>query len=561
MRIMKKLSLLFIYLVFSLIGTAQLPEITDNAVKDSLKKHISILASDSLEGRETGSTGEAKAYRYLVEQFHRNGSLAAGTEEYLQPFQYTARIYAGKNNSLHINGKKFKVDKDFYPLAYSANASAKAELIRANYGITVHELNYDDYEDKDVKGKIVMLETSSPEGNNPHSKFAAHADLRTRIDLAVEKGAVGIIFINTHKDTDDPPADYTRRISPSSVPVLFARGAALKPLLDATRLTIEMTAELIKEERTGHNVIGLLDKGAATTVIIGAHYDHLGYGDDGSLYRGKPAIHNGADDNASGTAALIELARILQQPVLRNNNYLFIAFSGEEKGLLGSAFFTKNPTINLSKVSYMLNMDMVGRLNPDTKILQVMGTGTSPVWDQALAGLQVDSITIKTSESGVGPSDHTSFYLANIPVLHFFSGTHPDYHKPSDDEDKINYDGELSIMKIMLEVISRLDASGKPEFSKTHDSENKETPRFKVTLGVIPDYAFEGSGMRIDGVSDGKPASKAGLKPGDIVIAIGEFKVHDMMSYMEALSKFKKGDKTTVIVKRSEEEKTAEVEF
>lgn len=558
---MKKIFAFSFLFIVSLCLHAQPPAVNVQAVKDSLKKHITILAHDSLEGRETGTAGEEKSYRYLSQQFRKLGLLAAGSQDYLQPFTFTARILMGKNNSMVLNGKKFSPGKDFYPLAYSANASVKGEVIKAGYGIIAQDLNHNDYEGKNVKGKIVMLEISSPEGNNPHSKFAAHVDLRTKVDKAIEQGAAGIIFINTKKDVENPPDSYSRRIAPSKIPVVFTTGKALKTLLDASVIKADITTELVKEEKTGHNVVALLDKGASNTVVIGAHYDHLGYGHDGSLYRGKPAIHNGADDNASGTAALIELARLLSQPVCRNNNYLFIAFSGEEMGLLGSSHFVKNPTIDTSRISYMLNMDMIGRLKPDSKILQVLGAGTSPEWKMAFDGLMIDSITIKTSESGIGPSDHTSFYLAGIPAIHFFSGTHEDYHKPSDDEDKINYDGQVSIMKIMLEVISRLDSKGKIAFAKTQDADSRETPRFKVTLGVVPDYVYDGTGMRIDGVSDGKPASKAGLKAGDIILAIGEHKVHDMMSYMQALGKFKKGEKAIVKFKRGEEEKEAEVEF
>lgn len=558
---MKKVFAFSFLFIVSLCLQAQPPAVNVPAVKDSLKKHITILAHDSLEGRETGSAGEEKAYRYLSQQFRKLGLLAAGTQDYLQPFTFTARILMGKNNSMVLNGKKFSPGKDFYPLAYSANVSVRGEVIKAGYGIIAYDLNHNDYEGKDVKGKIVMLEISSPEGNNPHSKFASHLDLRSKIDKAIEQGAAGIIFINTKKEVENPPASYSRRIAPSKIPVVFATGKALKTLLDATVVNADITTELMKEEKTGHNVVALLDKGASNTVVIGAHYDHLGYGHDGSLYRGKPAIHNGADDNASGTAALIELARLLSQPVGRNNNYLFIAFSGEEMGLLGSSHFVKNPTIDTSRINYMLNMDMVGRLKPDTKILQVLGAGTSPEWKSAFDGLMIDSITIKTSESGIGPSDHTSFYLAGIPAIHFFSGTHEDYHKPSDDEDKINYDGQVSVLKIILELISRLDSKGKIAFAKTQDADSRDTPRFKVTLGVVPDYVYDGTGMRIDGVSDGKPAAKAGLKAGDIILAIGEQKVHDMMSYMQALGKFKKGEKAIVKFKRGEEEKEAEVEF
>jgi hypothetical protein len=318
--------------------------------------------------------------------------------------------------------------------------------------------------------------------------------------------------------------------------------------------------EIQKIEKTGHNVIGYLDNNATNTIVVGAHYDHLGFGGEGSLYRGERAIHNGADDNASGTAALIELARRLKNSGDKKNNYLFIAFSGEEKGLLGSNYFVKHPTIDLKKVNYMINMDMVGRLKPDEKTLLINGTGTSSSWKSVLDTV-MEGIKIKSSESGMGPSDHTSFYLDSIPVLHFFSGTHSDYHKPSDDEALINYDGEISIIKIILKTIDKLNDSGKLSFIKTKDDNNEDTPRFKVTLGVVPDYAFEGEGMRIDGVSDGKPSSKAGLLKGDVVIQLGEHKVTDMMSYMKALGKFTKGETTKVKVKRGNEVVEKDITF
>ncbi|MDB2620226.1 M28 family peptidase, partial [bacterium] len=293
-------------------------------------------------------------------------------------------------------------------------------------------------------------------------------------------------------------------------------------------------------------------------IIIGAHYDHLGYGGDGSLYRDSiKAIHNGADDNASGTAVMLDLARKLKNKNT-NNNYLFIAFSGEEMGLLGSNYFVKNPTINTKAVSYMINMDMVGRLKKDSA-LAVYGTGTSPMFKQVLKAHN-NKFKLIENESGVGPSDHTSFYLADIPVLHFFTGQHEDYHKPGDDAEKLNYQGMEIISEYIYDVISDLDDNGKLAFRKTKN-ESESTPRFKVGLGVIPDYLFDGKGMRIDGVSEGRPAENGGLLKGDIVIQLGDSIVKDMMSYMRALSVFEKGDKTTVMVKRGNKEVRSVIEF
>ncbi|WP_298756445.1 M28 family peptidase [uncultured Psychroserpens sp.] len=309
---------------------------------------------------------------------------------------------------------------------------------------------------------------------------------------------------------------------------------------------------------TGTNVIGFLDNKAENTIIIGAHYDHLGYGAEGSLYRGETQeIHNGADDNASGVAVMLNLAKKLASEN-KGNNYLFMAFSGEEMGLLGSNYFTKNATIDLSKANYMINMDMVGRLKEDNT-LAVYGVGTSPILKQVVKANN-SKFKIIQNESGVGPSDHTSFYNSNIPVMHFFTGQHEDYHKPGDDTQKLNYEGMDMISNYLFDIISDLDDNGKLPFRKTKN-ESDNTPRFKVGLGVIPDYLYDGKGMRIDGVSEDKAAQRAGLQKGDIVIKLGDSLVTDMNSYMRALSSFEEGDKTKVVVKRGDEEVEKDIEF
>ncbi|MFV0572430.1 MAG: M28 family peptidase [Xanthomarina gelatinilytica] len=308
---------------------------------------------------------------------------------------------------------------------------------------------------------------------------------------------------------------------------------------------------------TGTNVLAFIDNQAENTIIIGAHYDHLGYGSEGSLHRGDKEIHNGADDNASGVAVMLDLAGKLKT-ANSSNNYLFMAFSGEEMGLLGSNYFTKNATLDLNKANYMINMDMVGRLKQDST-LAVYGVGTSPRWKQTLS-VTNPGFKIVENESGVGPSDHTSFYLQDIPVLHFFTGQHDDYHKPGDDTEKLNYEGMNAISNYIFDVITELDKSGKLAFRKTKN-ESEETPRFKVGLGVVPDYLFDGEGMRVDGISEDKPAQKAGLQKGDIVIKLGDSAVVDMMSYMRALSAFKEGDSTQVVVKRNNENIEAVIQF
>ena len=277
-----------------------------------------------------------------------------------------------------------------------------------------------------------------------------------------------------------------------------------------------------------------------------------------SLYRGEPAVHNGADDNASGVAVLLKLAKMLQERPEARDNYLILLFSGEEMGLLGSNFFAKNPTLDLEQVAYMINLDMVGRLRED-KTLSISGTGTTPVWPQVLNSLN-PGFNLVLSESGVGPSDHTSFYLQDIPVLHFFTGQHEDYHKPSDDAEKLNYQGMEAIAAYLFDLVKAMEVQEEVAFRKTKN-ESEEVPRFKVTLGVIPDYLFSGEGMRIDGVSEDKPAQKAGLQKGDIVVKLGDSTVVDMMSYMRALSSFETGQTTTVVVERNGEKVSSEVTF
>ncbi|MEO8086305.1 MAG: M28 family peptidase [Bacteroidota bacterium] len=554
---------IFILFAFCLLScaTTQHVVLSDIDLTANLKKHISTLASDEFMGRETGTKGEELAMNYIISQFKEIGLKPKGEKKFVQEFPFTEGADIGAGTQLYINDKTFKLNEDFYPLQYSGTAVVTGYMIKAGYGIYAPKLSHDDYANKmNLAKKIFVLETSSPEGNDPHGKYGDY-DLAQRVEVAKSKGATAVIFINSDTTMENPKADFMHKYSASTIPVIFAQGEAARMLKNDVIINCTVGTEVKKIEKKGHNVIGFIDKKAATTIVIGAHYDHLGMGSEGSLYRGEPAVHNGADDNASGTAALIELARMLSGNTDNKNNYLLMAFSGEEKGLLGSNYFIKHPTIDLHKVNYMINMDMLGRLKPDEPVLIINGVGTSTAWRTAIDTTGMMGLRIKTSESGVGPSDQTSFYLDSIPAIHFFSGTHSDYHKPSDDEPLINYDGEVKIVRIIKTVVDKLNNSGKINYLKTKDDSNEDAPRFKVTLGVVPDYAFEGEGMRIDGVSDGRPAAKAGLLKGDIVIQLGEHKVTDMMTYMKALGKFSKGETTKVKVKRGSETVERDITF
>lgn len=316
------------------------------------------------------------------------------------------------------------------------------------------------------------------------------------------------------------------------------------------------------KEKTANNVVGFIDNKAPYTIVIGAHYDHLGLGHDHNSLDANPEgkIHNGADDNASGTAGVIELANYFSSnKKTEPYNFLFICFSGEELGLLGSKKWCDNPDIDLTKINYMVNMDMIGRLNDSTRKLVVYGVGTSPAFVPLMDSLKTN-LSIKKDSSGIGPSDQTSFYLKDIPVLHFFTGQHSDYHKPSDDADKINYRGEADVLSYIASIIEKTYHYPKLQFSKTRNPDTGKSS-FKVTMGVMPDYTFEGDGMRIDGVTDNKPAFKAGVETGDVVKKLGGMEVKDVQTYMKALSNFKKGDSTTVEVVRKGEVKVLNLTF
>lgn len=327
--------------------------------------------------------------------------------------------------------------------------------------------------------------------------------------------------------------------------------------------TMRMPAHPHETEPSGEvlnpiNVIGWIDNGAATTVVLGAHYDHLGVGEHGSRHTGEPAIHNGADDNASGVAVVLSLADRLKRSGPKGNNYLFIFFSGEELGLFGSKYFVSNPTIPLASINYMLNYDMVGRL--DT-VLVINGAGTSPVWKSTFEKIAPAGYKIVTTDSGIGPSDHTSFYLKDIPAIQFFSGQHADYHKPQDDAHLLNYEGMERIVQFSDRLLQLLDKDGRIAFSKTQDATPGRSTGFKVTMGVMPDYTFDGKGMRIDGVIDGRPAYNAGLKNGDIILRMATREILNIQDYMAALSGFEKGQTIVIGIMRGQEQMEISLTF
>ena len=550
----------------SLIAIALLPQIlfaqllSDADVLDQMRNDVRYLSSDLLEGREAGTPGERLAVDYIAAKFGNVGLMPYGdSATYIQAFNFQAEPVFGAANGLQLGRVMLKNEADYSVLPFSASAVVRGKVLRVGYGIQAPDLGTDNYQGLDPKGRVVAIAIGSPDGIHPHSKFLAYNDLRARAEKAAELGATAVVFYNDDPATEAPEEGLSAKVKSCGIPVVFLKGDRHVELLVKNNPVV-IDVDIQRVERTAYNVVGMLDFGKPDIVVIGAHLDHLGWGDEGSLYRGEKAIHNGADDNASGIAVMLALAADLAElEHLRANNYLFIAFSGEEKGLYGSNHWTKHPTLPIARLNYMINLDMVGRLDSSNTI-GVNGVGTSPAWAEVDHTL-VEGLKAKTTSSGIGPSDHTSFYLQGVPAIHFFTGSHADYHKPSDDEDKIDYNGMLRITRYIEALIASLNDDGKLAFTKTEEVNAEDTPRFKVTLGVVPDYLYDGRGMRIDGITDGKPAANAGLKVGDVVVKLGTIEVTDMMAYMKGLGQFNKGDTAPIKVLRDGKELDTNVTF
>jgi aminopeptidase YwaD len=513
-----------------------------------VKKDVEYLSDDKLQGRETGTIGEDLALIYLNKRFKK-----IGLQTKIDTFQFNDFV------EVKFNTDFMHCEIDFtniYPTKYSSNATiSNVEVIDLKFGIKAPEFDYSDYKNKNVIDKAVLINTSSPDGIHPHSKYLNHHDLKDRVETAKEEGAQCVIFYTDDKHAETPTKKF-KKIKESGIPVLFLNDH--KEILLNKRISFELN--LGERKTQGKNLIAYINNQQQSTIVMGAHYDHIGWGKEGSRYIGELAIHNGADDNASGVAALIQLAKFYNQRRYNSYNYIFIAFSGEEKGLLGSNAYVKKTDQELNSFNCMINLDMVGRLDTGNT-LQIYGTGTSPSWNDLIDTNNIYGFNIKKSKSGTGPSDHTTFYLQDIPVLHFFTGAHEDYHKPSDDAEKINYQGIIKIIYFIQNIINDLHDAPTLAFTKTKEENNKNRPRFSVTLGVMPDYLFDGEGMRIDGVSHGRPAEVAKIKKGDVVIKLGEIRVSDMTTYMQALGAHSKGDRVDVIVIRDNEELTFSVQF
>lgn len=553
----KRLIIFILLLGLSLPAFAQ-DEVYDEAALTRMQSDLTFLSSDSLKGRLPGTPESDVARDFIQSRMAEFGLLPFGEEGYLQPFPVAENVIVNYDMTGLRMGKKVLIPQvDFYPVAYSSNGQASAKTVYIGYGIIKEDGSYNDYTGKDVEGNIAVLNISSPDGIHPHSAYTSYHSVSERLKIAKEKGALAVLLINPEKTASDV-SELFKSILSVDIPVLFVRNQNIEEQLVAKSRKISLSVNMEEQTSLAYNVIGLVDNGQRKTVVLGAHYDHIGMGAENSLYEGKPAIHNGADDNGSGTTLLLELLNYYGARKDQNYNYAVLFFSAEESGLIGSKYFTEHPTFPLVTVDYMINFDMVGRLRDNR--FQISGTGTALEWDRVLSE-PIHQLNIMKDPYGVGPSDHTSFYFKDIPVLHFFTGTHEDYHKPSDDVEKVNFKGMLKLSDFVKSITSKTSEYERLTFQKTKSAEQQTVPSFTVTLGVMPDYIYGGPGVKLDGVTEDRPAAKAGIKAGDIVMKIGDFTIDDIYSYMRALSAYKPGDITNVVYQRRDKEIETEIQF
>lgn len=556
--------------------------------------HLKYIASDELEGRRAGTRGAELASDYIAKQFKKFGLKPAGDKgTYFQYFDFVSDVKLGDSNfvSFKINKDEIKLNfkSDFVPLSFSESGKIKGDVIFAGYGITAPEQNYDDYNGIDVQGKIVMLLKGTPDGYKAHSPFEKYLPLRYKVSNAQSKGAIGIIFVDPFSEKFEK-FTYDYSAGKAGIPIIEVKNSIIDNILKTcgydfklydivkriydsmkpnsftiNNLSVEIQTDVRYVKSKVANVIGYIEGSNPELkneyIIIGAHYDHLGWGGQGSLVPDTVAIHNGADDNGSGTAGLLELAEYLSHNRKNlNRTLVFIAFTAEEEGTIGSGFYVKNPVFPLENTIAMINMDMIGRLKEDK--LTIYGTGTSPVWNDIIEKLNSEfKFNLNLVKDGYGPSDHAQFYSKNIPVLHFFTGIHSDYHKPSDDYDKINYQGQKRILDFIAKLIFELDkAKGRPQFVKA-EPQQRSARGFRVTLGIVPDYSEEVQGMKVGDVRTGTPAEKAGIKPGDVIVKLGGREIKNIYDYTYALGDFNPGDEVEVVVLRGDEKLSFKVKF
>lgn len=578
---MRLIFFLFVVIGFTVSAQKFNPEITVN----ELKENVGYLASDELEGRKSGEPGELKAAEYIRAKF-KNAGLELMYDNGFQKFNLVTSAEIGKGNKLTVNKNSFEVESQFLPYAFSSNTTVSAGVVFAGYGLDVDSdtLQWNDYKNVDVSGKWVLALQGDPDLENPQSAYIEFSSERSKALFASDKNAAGLILVAGKKFNEKDELTsliFDKNSARYSIPIIqVTREVAnnilsgkttieqLETEIDSLKKTINLkidatvsaTVDVNQMEAETRNVVALLRGTDANLkneyIVVGAHFDHLGFGGPGSGSRvvDTVAVHNGADDNASGVATIIQLAEKLAAEKKNKRSIIFVAFSAEEMGLVGSKAFVNKPPVDLEKMGAMFNFDMVGRLDNTTNGLSIGGTQTSKETEGLLTDLNT-GFELAFSPEGVGPSDHASFYLQNIPVFFISTGAHSDYHTPLDDADLINYEGTKKVADyavLLIEEVANRETDltfqeAGPKFQRSRGG------RLKVTFGVMPDFAgLEKRGLRIDAVTKGKPADKAGMKKGDIITAIEGKNVGGIHDYMSRLQTLSVGQQVSVDVIRDE---------
>ena len=555
------------------------------AQNNDICRDIKVLASDSMAGRQPGTAGGDMAAAYIRQQFNAD-QLKLLFDDGYQYFDVVTNVELGKKNSFSFRNNSFKPGLDYTPYSFSCDTAINAPCVFAGYGFSINSdsLKWDDYQGLDVKNKWVMVLRGNPETGKKKSFFTNYSADRNKMLTAKDHGAAGIILVTGYamgKTDGLVPLDFEKSKSRAGIAVLNITRKTADQILLSTGKTVKqlehaidstMQSESMELKGTIKAVITVSQKKVKTSnvaavcmsdqqtdnyMVIGAHYDHLGMGgkNSGSRNPDTVAVHNGADDNASGTALVMGMAKHYAQSKLKGAyNIIFVAFSGEETGLLGSSWFVQHPPVERKKIKLMLNFDMVGRLNA-FKTLSVGGIGTFSDAEKILnTNVDTNLLKLAFSKEGYGPSDHASFYSDSIPVLYFNTGVHTDYHLPLDDYDKINCEGLLTIADYMTRVIDDIclnnhDLSYREAGPK---SQGGQRTGLKVTLGIMPDFARQDvKGVAVGAVNADGPAFKGGMKKGDVIIALDGKAVNDIYEYMERLKALTAGQIINVDVMRN----------
>jgi aminopeptidase YwaD len=557
---------------------------------EELKEHITYLASDELKGRLSGTPEGLLAAKYIRDQIKPFMTLLG--EDGFQYFNVVTDVKLGSNNKLSFGDFEGVVDESFAPYSFSKSTTVKAKVVFVGYGLEIdsEDLKWNDYENIDVKGKWVLILRGDPENSKEDSKFLLFADDRDKVLTARDKGAAGVIFVSGKNfDAEDKLVSlyFDKTSSDAGLPVIHLKREVANQILSTENtsvidletsidslmqtksfkinLKLAASTEIIQQKVKTQNVVGLIEGNDPVLkneyVVIGAHYDHLGMGGQGSGSR-EPDVsapHNGADDNASGVAGIIEIAeKLASMKKELKRSIVFIAFDAEEMGLLGSTYFTKHSLVDVKSVKSMFNFDMIGRLDKESNKMLINGTGTSAEAESILnKHKEAYDLVLAFSPEGYGPSDHAAFYSENIPVFFFTTGAHGDYHTPADDTELLNIEGEKVITDFATEVI--IDVANRSEELSFQIAGPKKQARYgralKVTLGIMPDFtSTEENGLGVGAVTPDRPAHKAGMLKNDRIVAIDGKAVKNIYDYMNRLKKLKSGQVISVDVVRGEKE-------